>query len=74
LIPAHREPRVNFCICDYNPQKASPENDKGCGAHTDYGAFSMIFYGGTGGLEVEDPNSDDTWIPIPGEATVVLAA
>jgi len=34
----------------------------------------MIFYGGTGGLEVEDPNSDDTWIPIPGEATVVLAA
>jgi hypothetical protein len=73
LTPAHRAPQVNFRICDYNPQTASPESDKGCGAHTDYGTFSIIFQDGAGGLEFEDPNSDDTWIPIPGDATVVLA-
>jgi hypothetical protein len=73
LMPAHRAPQVNFRICDYNPQTASPESDKGCGAHTDYGTFSIIFQDGTGGLEFEDPSSNDTWIPIPGDATVVLA-
>jgi hypothetical protein len=73
LMPAHRTPQVNFRICDYNPQTASPGSEKGCGAHTDYGTFSIIFQDGTGGLEFEDPNSDDTWIPIPGDATVVLA-
>jgi hypothetical protein len=73
LMPAHRAPQVNFRICDYNPQTASPESEKGCGAHTDYGTFSIIFQDGTGGLEFEDPSSNDTWIPIPGDATVVLA-
>jgi hypothetical protein len=64
LIPAHRAPQVNFRICDYNPQTASPESEKGCGAHTDYGTFSIIFQDGTGGLEFEDPSSNDTWIPV----------
>jgi hypothetical protein len=73
LMPAHRAPQVNFRICDYNPQTASLESDKGCGAHTDCGTFSIIFQDVTGGLEFEDPSSDDTWIPIPGDATVVLA-
>lgn len=73
LMPAHRVPQVNFRICDYNPQTASPESEKGCGAHTKYGTFSIIFQDGTGGLEFEDPSSADTWIPIPGDATVVLA-
>jgi hypothetical protein len=73
LMPAHRAPQVNFRICDYNPQTASPESEKGCGAHTDYGTFSIIFQDGTGGLEFENPSSNDTWIPIPGDATVVLA-
>lgn len=73
LMPAHRAPQVNFRICDYNPQTASPESNKGCGEHTDYGTFSIIFQDGTGGLEIEDPSSNDTWIPIPGDATVVLA-
>lgn len=42
-MPAHRAPQVNFRICDYNPQTASPESNKGCGEHTDYGTFSIIF-------------------------------
>lgn len=73
LAPAHQQAQLNFRICDYNPITASPDSDNGCGAHTDYGTFSIIFQDGTSGLEFEDPNSDDTWIPIPGHATVVLA-
>lgn len=73
ITPAHQQAQVNFRICDYNPITASPDSDNGCGAHTDYGTFSIIFQDGTSGLEFEDPNSDDTWIPVPGYATVVLA-
>lgn len=71
-MPAHRAPRVNFRICDYIPQTASPENDKGCGAHTDYGTFSIIFQEGTGGLEFEDPNSDDATVVSTGWCAVIL--
>lgn len=73
LTSAHQQAQLNFRIYDYNPITASTDSDNGCGAHTDYGTFSIIFQDGTSGLEFEDPNSNDTWIPIPGHATVVLA-
>lgn len=72
LTPAHQHAQINFRICDYNPETVSPDSENGCGAHTDYGTFSIIFQDGTSGLEFEDPSSDDTWIPVPGYATVVL--
>jgi isopenicillin N synthase-like dioxygenase len=43
-----------------------------CGAHTDYGTFSIIFQDGQAGLEVEKPDEPGAWVTIPGDATVVL--
>lgn len=73
LNKSHRSRNVNFRLCDYNPQTAAPECDNGCGAHTDYGTFSIIFQDGTSGLELEDPDHPGQWIPVPGDATVILA-
>lgn len=61
---------MNFRLCDYHPDTAAPESSNGCGAHTDYGTFSIIFQDGTAGLELEDV--DDGWSPVPGDATVIL--
>lgn len=55
LAPAHQQAQLNFRICDYNPITASPDSDNGCGAHTDYGTFSIISQDGTSGLEFEYP-------------------
>lgn len=70
---AHQNGNVNYRLCDYNPDTADPESDNGCGAHTDYGTFSIIFQDGTPGLEMEDAEKPGVWIPVPGDATVVLA-
>lgn len=67
---------LNFRLCDYNPSTASPSSENGCGAHTDYGTFSIIFQDGSKGpglLEIEDAESPGVWVPVPGDATVVLA-
>ncbi|KAL3477093.1 hypothetical protein BJX99DRAFT_128965 [Aspergillus californicus] len=72
LSAAHRDLNVNFRLCDYNPSTADPGSENGCGAHTDYGTFSIIFQDGTAGLELEDVEKPGTWVPIPGDATVVL--
>ncbi|KAG9495204.1 hypothetical protein J7337_013439 [Fusarium musae] len=47
--------------------------DNGCGSHTDYGTFTIIFQDGTSGLEIEDAEQPGLWMPVPGDATVVLA-
>ncbi|KAG5747762.1 hypothetical protein H9Q72_014305 [Fusarium xylarioides] len=47
--------------------------DNGCGAHTDYGTFTIIFQDGTSGLEIEDAEQPSLWVPVPGDATIVLA-
>lgn len=73
LAGTHMNNNVNFRLCDYNPDTASPACDNGCGAHTDYGTFTIIFQDGTPGLELEDANKPGTWIAIPGHATVILA-
>ena len=68
----HQSQNINFRICDYIPDTADPKSRNGCGAHTDYGTFSIIFQDRQSGLEIEDANAPDTWIPVPGDATVLL--
>lgn len=70
LSATHKSYNMNFRLCDYNPETAAPESSNGCGAHTDYGTFSIIFQDGTPGLELEE--APDVWVPVPGGATVVL--
>ena len=72
LAPLHSAQNFNFRLCDYTPATAAPESSNGCGAHTDYGTFSIIFQDGQAGLEVEKPDEPGAWVTIPGDATVVL--
>jgi isopenicillin N synthase-like dioxygenase len=57
LAPLHTKLIVNFRLIDYTPVTASPDSQNGCGAHTDYGTFSIIFQDGTAGLEMEAPEA-----------------
>lgn len=68
----HKSHNINFRMCDYTPETASATSENGCGAHRDYGAFSIIFQDGTHGLEIEDPANLGSWKPVPADATVVL--
>lgn len=72
LKATHRERNINFRLCDYTPSTADPVSENGCGAHRDYGTFSIIFQDGTPGLEVEDETYPGGWRAIPGDSTVVL--
>lgn len=72
LAAAHIERNINFRLCDYTPSTADPASENGCGAHRDYGTFSIIFQDGTPGLEIEDGSCPGGWRAIPGDATVIL--
>ncbi|KAK8200094.1 oxidoreductase [Phyllosticta capitalensis] len=44
MAKAHTNRNWNFRLCDYATENiANPESDNGCGAHTDYGTFTIIF-------------------------------
>ncbi|KAF9634768.1 Oxoglutarate/iron-dependent oxygenase [Lasiodiplodia theobromae] len=73
LAPYHRGGNLNWRLCDYSPDTAAPQDPNGCGAHTDYGTFSIIFQHGVSGLEIEDLEKPGEWTRVPGDATVVLA-
>ncbi|KAK8247158.1 oxidoreductase [Phyllosticta capitalensis] len=74
MAKAHTNRNWNFRLCDYATENiANPESDNGCGAHTDYGTFTIIFQDGTPGLEIEDPSAPTGWSLVPGDATIVLA-
>jgi len=72
LAALHAKLNVNFRLVDYDPETASPASRNGCGAHTDYGTFSIIFQDGIAGLEMEAPEWPQRWVPVPGDATVFL--
>jgi hypothetical protein len=73
LTPLHAFENLNFRLCDYHPVTADRSSSNGCGAHTDYGTFTIIFQHETAGLEIESDEFPGTWIPVPGKATVLLA-
>ncbi|KPM38160.1 hypothetical protein AK830_g8407 [Neonectria ditissima] len=73
LHQVHKSGNINYRLCDYSTDTADPESDNGCGAHADYGTISIIFQDGTPGLEMEEAEKPGIWVPVPGDATVVLA-
>ncbi|KAL5589698.1 hypothetical protein FOVSG1_011565 [Fusarium oxysporum f. sp. vasinfectum] len=73
LSQVHKTGNLNYRLCDYNTDTADPTSDNGCGAHTDHGTFTIIFQDGTSGLEIEHAEQPGLWVPVPGDATVVLA-
>lgn len=66
LAAAHRERNINFRLCDYTPSTADPGSEN-CGAHRDYGTFSIIFLDDTPILEIDDESYPGG--SVPGDAT-----
>ena len=69
-----RDAIATLRMLHYPPQPAGAGADaRGAGAHTDWGAITILLQDGVGGLQVKD--GDDSWIeapPIPGTFIINL--
>jgi len=62
-----KKPMTTLRLLHYPPQSPKDANTAGCGAHTDYGFFTILNQDHIGGLQVR--NVENAWIsapPVPG--------
>jgi isopenicillin N synthase-like dioxygenase len=72
--PYHQHPVVGLRLLRYPPRPdGAGARDFGCGAHTDWGAITVLAQDATGSLQVQGP--DGTWVdvePHPGALVINL--
>lgn len=65
----HRHPTCTTRLLHYPPQPALAEPGQiGCGAHTDWGALTLLAQDDAGGLQVHSGGESGDWVDIPPQA------
>ncbi|KAI1079866.1 Clavaminate synthase-like protein [Whalleya microplaca] len=61
------DPVCAIRLLHYPPQTSTDERQLGAGAHTDFGAITLLLQDSSGGLEVLDRDAD-AWVPVQPNA------